>query len=245
MRVKILIFLAVLASLALAAGACSLRIHFRSLENATPTPEATPLQPSPTPAEAAEAATPTSEAEVECASPVEPGLWTGPVELASTASGMGFRIIDQQAAMQLLLEVACDGSITGVASRSGNASINVPLSVDGACTDVAEYDVTGAASGDPAHPTLDLELSTRQGALSCDVNSRLSSVPSGEQSTDLAGQTLPVQVTAASASPGSLEGNDWPDRLYQDQMADIDSLIEDADLTVERTSSWRLTRQAQ
>jgi hypothetical protein len=171
------------------------------------------------------------------------GVWNGSVLMNSIASSSGFRIINQESELILSLQVGCDGSVVGTGSRTGQATISVPLTVNGVCTDTAEYDVSGNVSGNRAQPTFDLNFITRQGVLVCDVESRTESVPSGEQTTDLSGQIIRSRVTASSAGPDVVEGDDWPDRVYQDNMPQLDELIEDAGLQVESAAAWRLERQ--
>lgn len=228
--------------------ACSLQIIevFVSPTETPPAPTGTPF-PTPTPA----AATPTPVPEPtptvvvieECTSPVEPGTWAGSVLLSSTATGMGFRVVEQSATIPLVLEVECDGSITGTASRTGEAAINVPLTLNGACTDQVDYNVFGRALGRPERPTLELEMAPTQGTIACEMSSRVSSVPSGNQVIDVSGRRIGVTTTANEASEDRLSGNYWPDRLYQDTLTELDDFVSDAGLTVRNEAAWLLERQ--
>jgi hypothetical protein len=247
MNTKLMLLLSVLLAMPLLLGACvgdagliifsfgtpqSVEVEISPTATATLTPTSTPT---PT-------ATPTPVPTV-CASPMEPGVWRGSALSNTVAGRSGFQVIDQDAVIDMALRISCDGSIIGNALRTGEANINVPLSVNGVCTDNADYEITGRVTGSPAQPTLDLTFKTRSGSLDCDVNSRLESVPSGEQSTDLTGQIIRVQVQAEAASNNHVEGSQWPDRLYQENMPQLDELIEEADLNVESASAWRFDRQ--
>jgi hypothetical protein len=134
-------FFAVLLVLLVAAVACNLPGRSQT----TPVPpvvEAPPLPESTQPPVPQE----------NCISPLEPGIWAGAVSLASSASRMGFQVIEQQAALPLNLLVNCDGTVSGTAARSGQATINVPLAVNGTCTDSVQYEVRGTASGPSRKP---------------------------------------------------------------------------------------------
>jgi hypothetical protein len=244
---RYLIIISVLMVVSLVTSACSLQIiEVFVSPTATPTlpaPTNTPLPPpQPTPTPAPEP-TPTVVIVEECTSPVEPGNWVGSVLLSSTATGMGFRVVQQSAALPLILEVHCNGSITGTATRTGEAEINVPFMLNGDCTDLVEYDVVGRAVGRETRPTLELEMIPTQGTIACQLSSRVSSVPSGNQIVDITGRRTGVTVTADEASENHLAGSRWPDRLYQETLTELDDFIEDAGLTVRNEAAWRLERQ--
>jgi hypothetical protein len=250
---RYLLIISVLLVVSLVTSACSLQIiEVFVSPTATPTlpaPTNTPLpppQPTPTPTQAPEPTpepTPTVVIVEDCTSPVEPGNWAGSVLLSSTATGMGFRVVQQSAALPLILEVHCDGSITGTATRTGEAEINVPFMLNGECTDLVDYDVVGRALGRVDRPTLELEMIPTQGTMACQMSSRVSSVPSGNQIVDITGRRSGVTVTADEASEDHLAGSRWPDRLYQETLPELDAFIEDAGLTVQNESAWRLERQ--
>lgn len=252
MKRTLLIISAVLI-VSLITSACSLQIievFVSPTATPPPAPTGTPF-PTPTPRATSTQApeptlrpSPTVVVIEECTSPVEPGLWAGSVLLSSTATGMGFRVVEQSATLPLVLEVHCNGSITGTASRTGEAAINVPLAVNGACTDQVEYDVVGRAVGRPERPTLELEMTPTQGTIACQMTSRVSSVPSGDQVIDITGRRTGVAVTASEASENHLAGERWPDRLYQDTLTELEDFIQDAGLTVRNEAAWRLERQS-
>lgn len=225
----LMIFLA----LAFAALACNLPGRSQTQNIPEPPPVEAPPLAEPVPPVAAE----------NCVSPMEPGIWAGSVNLTSTASRMGFQVLEQRAVLPMNLLINCDGTISGTAARSGQASINVPLTVNGVCTDSVQYDVRGLVGGEPQNPTLNLSLTAREGSMSCDINSRVQSIPGGEQQANLAGQEEDVQITAAAASVNRVEGADWPDRFYQEQLPDLDRLMVEYELDVESGATWALERQ--
>jgi hypothetical protein len=223
-------FTAILLALSLAVAACNLPA--RSQTQVTPVPppvvEGGPLPPAET---------------ENCPSPVAPGIWTGSVQLASSASRMGITVLQQQAALPLNLRIECDGTISGSASRTGQATLNVPLAVDGLCTDSVQYDVRGDAAGSAQNPVLNLYFTAREGALNCDVNSRIGAVPTGEQHVNVAGQEEQVQVTADAVGANFLQGQSWPDHFYREQLPDMDRIINEYELEVESSAGWSLTWQ--
>jgi hypothetical protein len=79
--------------------------------------------------------------------------------------------------------------------------------------------------------------------MSCDVNSRIASIPSGENKVNVTGQEEAVQVTAAAAGDNRVEGANWPDRFYQEQLPDMDRLIVEYELEVQTSGAWYLERQ--
>jgi hypothetical protein len=103
--------------------------------------------------------------------------------------------------------------------------------------------VSGFVSGSRTQPVFELNFLTRSGELVCDVDSRTESVPAGEQIVDLSGQIIRNRVTASAAGPNFVEGEEWTDRLYQDNMPQLDELIEDASLNVQSVEAWKLERQ--
>jgi hypothetical protein len=233
--------LLVFFSLVLAVVACNLPA---GLEGGEPTPLTVPeLLPLETQLAPPPADTGSPEQAVDCNSPIEPGVWTGQVQLASSATRMGFRVVEQQSVLPISLQVACDGSVNGAAARSGGANLNVPLTLNGACTESADYQISGSAQDTADGPVLDLNLSTSQGALKCSIDSRIASVPSGDHSANLAGQQQNVRLLATEVDANRVRGNDWPDRLYQDQLPGLETMIIEAGLSYERSSSWLLQRQ--
>jgi hypothetical protein len=229
----------VLLVLALAATACSLP-GLQSFQN-TPTPLPAPdLPPVEETAEPPQVEVLPTETLAECTSPIEPGVWSGQVQLVSSVSRMGLRVLEQQSVMPLTLQVGCDGSVNGAAARSGEANINVPLALNGVCTESVNYEVTGQVVETSNGPRLDLDFSARQGRLSCNMDSRISAVPSGEQSANLNGYQQQVQAAPSTVSEDRIGGQNWPDRLYQDQLPGLESLIVEAGLNLERSSTWQL-----
>jgi hypothetical protein len=222
-------FLVSILILVLAAAACNLPARDRA-------------EITPPPAPAAEGEPPVAE---NCASPVPPGIWTGSAQLASSASRMGLTVIEQEAALPLNLLVECDGAVSGSASRSGQASISVPLALNGACTDSVQYDVRGSISGTEQNLVLDLVLTAREGGMACDVNSRISSIPSGPQQVNVAGQEEQLRLSGISPRADRIEGRDWPDRFYRVQLPNLDELIVEYELDVEEQGAWSLNWQSE
>jgi hypothetical protein len=180
----------------------------------------------------------------DCTSALIPGRWTGSVAIDTTASSMGFRVIDQTASISLILDVTCAGEITGSASRQGSGEINVPFMLNGTCTENAQYQVSGLVlSEDPSPPILRLIFSTLEGALSCNLESNISSFPSGEQSKDLVGTSFTVDMVPDSIALTQISGNQWPDTFYQDLFSGTQNGIEEYDVVTKTMATWSLTYQ--
>jgi hypothetical protein len=211
------------------------------VESPTSTQRPATVTPQPT-ASATATRTPTPT-QVICRSPLETGPWNGEVELRSTASRSGLQIIRQQAVIELDLEIGCQGQITGTAIRTGEAFISVPILVNGTCQEEVQYNVLGNVFGTEEQPELEMRFTAKEGQISCDVSSRTAQIPSGKDATDLRGYSFLVQIFPDLITEDRLEGDDWPDRLYQDQLPTLEELIEDANLAVVESSSWYLERQ--
>lgn len=180
----------------------------------------------------------------ECASRLIPGRWLGSVSINTSASSMGFRIANQTASISLELDISCTGDITGSASRQGAGDIRVPFMLDGTCTEYARYQVSGVVlSEDPNNAIMSLTFSTLEGSLSCNLDSSISSIPSGEQSKDLAGTSFSVDVVPDSLSLTQISGSQWPDTFYQDQFSGTQQVMDEYDIVTQTTASWVLTYQ--
>lgn len=221
----------ILLLLAILAGACNYPGYSR--------PTATSTLPSTTEPDQG-----LIQVDPDCTSALIPGRWTGSVAIDTSASSMGFRVIDQTASISLILDVTCAGEITGSASRQGSGEINVPFMLNGTCTENAQYQVSGILlSENPSTPILRLTFSTLEGALHCDLNSNISSIPSGEQSKDLAGASFTVDMLPDSMALTQISGNQWPDTFYQDLFSGTQDVIEDYDIVTQTTATWSLSYQ--
>jgi hypothetical protein len=196
------------------------------------------LPPGPTPI-------PLPEEPVECESALTPGRWAGSASINTVASTMGFRVIEQIVSIPLQLQIDCDGTVTGTAVREGSGEIRVPFALEGACTESARYEVGGVVlpAGSTGTPVLSLTFNTLEGTLSCNLESRLSSIPSGEQHRDLAGSISDIDLVPDTATPDRISGNYWPDTLYQDQFGDREEMLEESNVETTTTSSWELVLQ--
>jgi hypothetical protein len=179
-----------------------------------------------------------------CSSLLAPGRWVGSVSTNTTASSMGFRIIHQTASISLELDITCDGDITGRANRQGDGEIKVPFMLDGTCIENARYQVSGMVlADDPSRPVLSLTFTTIEGALSCNLNSNVSSIPSGEQTKNLTEDSFSVDMTPESLATTQISGSQWPDTFYQDQFSGTQAVMEEYDITTQTTASWQLILQ--
>jgi hypothetical protein len=186
------------------------------------------------------------EPEGDCASALTPGLWSGSASINSVATTMGFRVINQNVSIPLQLTIDCDGSITGTALRDGEGDIRVPFALDGACTENAGYQVEGVvlpADGNTGAPTLRLTFFTLQGSLSCNLNSRISDIPSGEQIWDFTGSSFDIDLIPDSITKDRISGSYWPDSLYQDQFEGLEEMLDENNVETATTSSWELVLQ--
>lgn len=223
--------------IALAAGACNYPGY--SDEPSDPVLTSLPVIP-PTPTFEPF----TSEPADDCASALAPGLWVGSASINTVATSMGFRVINQNASIPLQLTIECDGSVTGTGVRQGEGDIRVPFALDGACTENASYQIEGdVLPGNAGAPILHLTFSTIEGAISCNLNSRISSIPSGEQSSDLSGTSFDIDLIPDSTSADRISGNQWSDNLYEDQFGDMEEMLDDANVETTTTSSWELVLQ--
>jgi hypothetical protein len=180
----------------------------------------------------------------DCDSALTPGQWVGSASISTVASSMGFRVITQNVSIPLQLQINCDGSVTGTAEREGAGEIRVPFALDGTCTESASYEVEGVVLPDGnGTPVLSLAFNTLEGALSCDLDSRISSIPSGEQQRDLTGSTFDIELVPDSSGPDRISGSHWPDTLYQDQFSDMEEMMEESNVDTTTTSSWQLVLQ--
>jgi hypothetical protein len=181
----------------------------------------------------------------DCDSALTPGRWAGSASINTVASTMGFRVINQNVSIPLQLQIECDGSVTGTAVREGTGDIRVPFALDGACTENARYEIEGVVlpSGNSGAPVLSLTFNTIQGSLSCNLDSRVSSIPSGEQQRDLTGSSFDIDLVPDSATPDRISGSHWPDTLYQDQFGDLEEMLEESNVETTTTSSWELVLQ--
>jgi hypothetical protein len=180
----------------------------------------------------------------DCASGLIPGEWTGSVSSSTTASSMGFRVINQTASISLKFDITCAGDITGSASREGSGEIRVPFMLDGTCSENVTYQVNGVIlSESPAQTILRLTFNAVEGRLSCNLNSSISSIPGGEQIKDLAGSNFTVDLIPDSLNSMQISGSQWPDTLYQDQFGGTPEAMDDYDITTQTNSSWVLTFQ--
>ncbi len=181
----------------------------------------------------------------DCVSALTPGRWLGSATINTVASSMGFRVINQNVTIPLQLQIDCDGSVTGTAVREGTGDIRVPFALEGACTESANYEIEGVVlpAGNNGAPVLSLTFNTLQGALSCNLDSRLSSIPSGEQHIDLTGTSFDIDLIPDSAGPHRISGSHWPDTLYQDQFSDLEKMMEESNVDTTTTSSWELVLQ--
>jgi hypothetical protein len=227
--------LSVLLLLALLAGAC----NYPGYSSAPAQPPVSSLTPSPLDSGSGQI-----QIDPDCSSALIPGRWTGNVSSDTTASSMGFRVLKQTASISLQFDITCEGDITGRASREGSGDIRVPFMLDGTCTENAQYQVTGVVlSENRVNPILRLTLNTVEGRLSCNMNSSISSIPSGEQVKDLAGSSFTVDMVPDSLGSTQISGSQWPDTLYQDQFGGIHEPMDDYDITTQTTVSWVLTFQ--
>lgn len=227
--------LTVLLLLAFLAGACNYPGYSsapvqRPVGSITPSPDesgSNPIQLNP-----------------DCASGLIPGEWTGSVSSSTTASSMGFRVINQSASISLKLDVNCAGDITGSASREGSGEIRVPFMLDGTCIEDATYQVSGVIlSENPTQTILRLTFNTVEGRLSCNLNSSVSTIPGGEQVKDLAGSSFTVDLIPESLNSMQISGSQWPDTIYHDQFAGTQDGMDEYDITTQTVSSWVLTFQ--
>jgi hypothetical protein len=180
----------------------------------------------------------------DCASGLIPGEWIGSVSSSTTASSMGFRVINQTASISLKFDITCAGDITGSASREGSGEIRVPFMLDGTCSENATYQVSGVIlSENPTQTILRLTFNTVEGRLSCNLNSSVSSIPGGEQVKDLAGSSFTVDLIPESLNSMQISGSQWSDTLYQDQFGGTPEVMDDYDITTQTNSSWVLTFQ--
>lgn len=181
----------------------------------------------------------------DCDSALTPGTWAGSASINTAASSMGFRVISQNVSIPLQLQIECDGSVTGTAVREGAAELRVPFALDGSCTENARYEIEGVVlpAGNTGTPVLSLTFNTLQGVLACNLDSRLSSVPSGEQNRDLTGSSFDIDLVPDSAGPDRISGSQWPDTLYQDQFSDLEEMMEESNVETTSTSSWELVLQ--
>lgn len=180
----------------------------------------------------------------ECASGLAPGHWIGSVSINTSASSTGFRIANQTASISLELDISCTGDITGSASRQGSGDIRVPFMLDGTCTENARYQVSGVVlSEDPNGSIMSLTFNPLEGSLSCNLDSSLSSIPSGDQSKDLAGTGFSVEVVPDSLSLTQISGSHWPDTFYQDQFSGTQQVMDEYDIVTQTTASWVFTYQ--
>jgi hypothetical protein len=180
----------------------------------------------------------------DCASGLVPGRWVGSVSSSTTASSVGFRVVNQIASMPLQLEITCSGDITGSASREGSGEIRVPFMLDGTCTENAKYQVSGSVLSDnPSSPILRLTFNTLEGRLSCNLDSSISSIPSGEQSKDLAEASFTVDLVPDSFGSAQISGSQWPDSFYQDQLSGMQEVMDEYDIVTQTTASWVLNLQ--
>jgi hypothetical protein len=178
----------------------------------------------------------------DCTSALIPGDWVGSVSSNTKASAMGFQVINQIAFIDLQLEISCTGNITGSARREGSGDIRVPFMLDGTCAENARYQVSGSVlSDDLGSPFLRLTFTTLEGALSCNLDSSISSIPSGEHSKDLAGTSFSVDMVPEVHSLTQISGSQWSDTLYQDQFSDTQEVMDEYDIVTKTTASWVLT----
>jgi hypothetical protein len=233
---KLLIAILVII-LAIIASAC----NYPGFGDETPQPtlNSLPAQP-PDPTEIALPVEPN-----DCESALTPGRWIGSASIDTVASSMGFRVINQNSSIPLQLQIECDGSVTGTALREGAGEIRVPFALDGACTESASYEVRGIVlpAGNSGAPVLSLNFNTLQGGLSCNLNSRISGIPSGEQNHDLTGSSFDINLVPDSVSPHRVSGRDWPDTLYHDQFGEMEEMMDESNVETTTTSSWELVLQ--
>jgi hypothetical protein len=229
------ILLTVVLLLALLAGAC----NFPGSSNRAAQTQISSVSPSPLGSDSEQISL-----DPDCTSALIPGRWIGNVSTSTTASSMGFRIINQTASIALDFDISCAGEVTGSASRDGSGEIRVPFTLDGTCTEYAQYRVNGVIlSENPSSPVLRLTFDTVEGRLSCNLNSSISSIPSGEQAKDLAGSSFTVDMVPDSLDLTQISGSQWPDMLYQDQFDGAHEPMDDYDITTKTTASWVLSYQ--
>jgi hypothetical protein len=233
------IVLTLILTITLIAVACNYPGYSNGLSEPTPTSlPALPLEPDFDPF--------SFEPEGDCASALTPGLWSGGATINSVATSMGFRVINQNVSIPLQLTIKCDGSITGTAQRDGEGDMRVPFALDGACTENAGYQVDGVVlppDGNTGAPTLRLTFFTLQGSLSCNLNSRISDIPSGEQIWDLTGSSFDIDLIPNSITTDRISGSYWPDSLYQDQFEGLEEMLDENNVETTTTSSWELVLQ--
>jgi hypothetical protein len=233
------IVLTLILTISLFAVACNYPGYSNGLPEPTPTNlPALPLEPGLDPF--------SGEPEGNCASALTPGIWSGSASINSAATSMGFRVINQNVSIPLQLAIDCDGSITGTAQRVGEGDIRVPFALDGACTENAGYQVEGVvlpADGNTGPPTLRLTFFTLQGSLSCNLNSRISDIPSGEQNWDFTGSSFDIDLVPESVTSNRISGSHWPDSLYQDQFDGLEEMLDENNVETTTTSSWELVLQ--
>jgi hypothetical protein len=233
------ILLTLILIITLFAAACNYPGYSNGLSESTPTSlPALPLEPGFDPF--------SFEPEGDCASALTPGLWSGGATINSVATSMGFRVINQNVSIPLQLTIDCDGSITGTAQRDGEGDMRVPFTLDGACTENAGYQVDGVVlppDGNTGVPTLRLTFFTLQGSLSCNLNSRISDIPSGDKIWDLTGSSFDIDLIPDSLAMDRISGSYWPDSLYQDQFEGLDEMLDENNVETTTTSSWELVLQ--
>jgi hypothetical protein len=180
-----------------------------------------------------------------CDSALTPGRWAGSASINTVASSMGFRVVNQNVTIPLQLQIDCDGSVTGTAVREGTGQLRVPFALDGACTENASYEIEGVVlpSGNTGRPVLSLTFNTLEGRLSCNLDSRLSNIPSGEQNRDLTGSTFDIDLVPDFATPDRISGSEWQDTLYQDQFGEMEEMMDESNVETTTTSSWELVLQ--
>lgn len=255
---------AMLVVLALALAACA------PAPSTTETASTEPSSPSATPGITS------TPAPADCQPPIAAGTWSGSAAISAEGflqnahfqmpNGMNInvpnaKVLTQQGQSQLVLNVGCDGSVTGVASITTTAQVGYKLAgllslIDAECTAQADSNLSGqvvAATDGSGQPILNLTGTVTQGTNQCTWTSSIPGVESGSFTDDLSGTTAALSVTVEQVSENAIGGAQW---AGSDLQALVDKYIAlakqaaqesgqdvDFDFSVNYTTPWQLQRQ--
>lgn len=180
----------------------------------------------------------------DCSWPLAAGDWSGSLASQTTASALGLRVIDQTARISLQVQISCGGDVQGSATRTGKSEIRVPFTLEGSCTESVQYLVSGFGLSEQGEsPNLQLTFTAQQGSLTCNLDSDQTSIPGGEQTTDLSGSTFTLVLIPDISTATWISGSQWSDTFYQDQFPSIQQVMDEYDIVPQTTAKWELKFQ--